>query len=104
MNADTFLLVHELREEHERALEGHFMRGSTVYSRAADRLEALEAANATREENEQALIVAIGYDPVKLSIRDHPEITYEYRTIDDRDGLIQRILDAGFTLTKGNAS
>lgn len=35
--------------------------------------------------------VAIGYDPVPLSIRDHPEITFEYRTITDRDGLVDRI-------------
>lgn len=35
--------------------------------------------------------VAIGYDPVPLSIRDHPEITFEYRTAKDRDGLIDRI-------------
>ena len=47
--------------------------------------------------DEEGLIAAIGYAPVKLSIRDHPEITHEYRTIDDRDGLIERILAAGFT-------
>lgn len=42
-------------------------------------------------ELRERLKKAIGYDPVKLSIRDHPEITYEYRTIDDRDGLVDRI-------------
>ena len=45
----------------------------------------------TEEILREKIKVAIGYDPVKLSIRDHPEITYEYRTIDDRDGLVDRI-------------
>lgn len=40
---------------------------------------------------EEIIKVAIGYDPVPLSIRDHPEITFEYRTITDRDGLVERI-------------
>lgn len=46
--------------------------------------------------DQQRLIVAIGYGPVRLSIRDHPEITWEHRTVEDRDGLIERILAAGF--------
>ena len=37
---------------------------------------------------------AIGYDPVPLSIRDHPEIRSEYRTAEDRDGLVDRITAA----------
>lgn len=51
-----------------------------------------------REIDEKALRAAIGYAPVPLSIRDHPEITWEYRTTKDADGLVQRILDAGFTV------
>lgn len=51
-------------------------------------------------EQEEALKIAIGYDPVKLSIRDHPEIRYEYRTAEDRDGLVERILSAGFRSSK----
>ncbi|MGW9268350.1 hypothetical protein [Microbacterium sp. NPDC055599] len=50
---------------------------------------------ATDDERE-ALKNAIGYDPVPLSIRDHPEIRFEYRTTADRDGLIERILAAVF--------
>ena len=34
---------------------------------------------------------AIGYEPVPLSIRDHPEITKEFRTAEDADGLVDRI-------------
>lgn len=37
---------------------------------------------------------AIGYDPVPLSIRDHPEIRSEFRTAEDRDGLVDRITAA----------
>ncbi|UAJ16164.1 hypothetical protein SEA_TINYMINY_73 [Microbacterium phage TinyMiny] len=37
---------------------------------------------------------AIGYELVPLSIRDHPEIKFEYRTTEDRDGLIERIMAA----------
>lgn len=51
-----------------------------------------------RTQNEAALRAAIGYAPVPLSIRDHPEITSEYRTAKDADGLVERILGAGFTL------
>ncbi|MDL5351167.1 hypothetical protein [Microbacterium sp. zg-YB36] len=51
---------------------------------------------APTDADREGLIVAIGYDPVPLSIRDHPEITFEYRTITDRDGLIERILAAGY--------
>lgn len=43
---------------------------------------------------EQVISNAIGYDPVPLSIRDHPEITFEYRTVTDRDGLVDRISKA----------
>lgn len=45
----------------------------------------------TREEVEKAIMAGIGYGLVPLSIRDHPEITLEYRTIKDRDGLVERI-------------
>lgn len=48
-------------------------------------------------DDRKALEVAIGYEPVPLSIRDHPEIRFEYRTAADRDGLVERILAAGFT-------
>lgn len=34
---------------------------------------------------------AIGYDPVPMSIRDHPEIRAEFRTAEDADGLVDRI-------------
>lgn len=34
---------------------------------------------------------AIGYGLVPLSIRDHPEITKEFRTAEDADGLVDRI-------------
>lgn len=34
---------------------------------------------------------AIGYELVPLSIRDHPEITKEFRTAEDADGLVDRI-------------
>lgn len=34
---------------------------------------------------------AIGYDLVPLSIRNHPEITREFRTAEDADGLVERI-------------
>lgn len=34
---------------------------------------------------------AIGYELVPLSIRDHPEITKEFRTAADADGLVDRI-------------
>lgn len=37
---------------------------------------------------------AIGYAPVPLSIRDHPEIRFEFRTAEDADGLVERIHDA----------
>lgn len=37
---------------------------------------------------------AIGYEPVPLSIRDHPEITSEFRTAADADGLVERISKA----------
>lgn len=40
---------------------------------------------------EQIISDAIGYDLVPLSIRDHPEITREYRSAKDRDGLVERI-------------
>lgn len=51
-----------------------------------------------REIDEKALRAAIGYAPVRLSIRDYPEITWEHRTAEDADGLVERILEAGFTL------
>lgn len=37
---------------------------------------------------------AIGYEPVPLSIRDHPEIRSEFRTAEDADGLVDRITAA----------
>lgn len=45
----------------------------------------------TEDELREKIKVAIGYAPVPLSIRDHPEIRSEYRTVEDRDGLIDRI-------------
>lgn len=42
-------------------------------------------------ELRDAIREAIGYHPVPLSIRDHPEIRSEYRTSEDRDGLVDRI-------------
>jgi alkylhydroperoxidase/carboxymuconolactone decarboxylase family protein YurZ len=45
----------------------------------------------TDEEIAHAITVAIGYGPVPLSIRDHPEITAEYRTAADRDRLVRDI-------------
>lgn len=47
-----------------------------------------------RENLESLLIEAIGSDPVPLSIRDHPEIRAEFRTLEDRDGLVERISNA----------
>lgn len=48
----------------------------------------------SREDLEALLIEAIGSDPVPLSIRDHPEIRAEFRTVEDRDGLVERISNA----------
>jgi len=45
-------------------------------------------------ELERVIRLAIGYAPVPLSIREHPEITAEYRTSADADGLVERISEA----------
>lgn len=48
----------------------------------------------SEEELRETIKIAIGYEPVPLSIRDHPEIRSEYRTAEDRDGLVDRITAA----------
>lgn len=42
----------------------------------------------------ETIRTAIGYELVPLSIRDHPEITREFRTAEDADGLVDRIEEA----------
>lgn len=48
-------------------------------------------------DDREALVAAIGYEPVAVSIDGHPEVRLTYRTVEDRDGLVERILAAGFT-------
>lgn len=48
----------------------------------------------TEDELREKIKTAIGYDLVPLSIRNHPEITREFRTVEDRDGLVDRITAA----------
>ena len=56
-----------------------------------DRLAAKPA-----EDERETLEQAIGYELVSLSIRNHPEIRYGYRTAEDRDGLVDRIIASDF--------
>lgn len=91
--------------------------GPQEYGEAFDRFLAKEKADAVREYQRQRAVEellslpeddewpatltedqlrlkirhAIGYAPVALSIRDHPEIRSEYRTAEDADGLVDRI-------------
>lgn len=46
------------------------------------------------DDLERIIRAAIGYEPVPLSIRNHPEITAEFRTAADADGLVERISTA----------
>jgi len=39
----------------------------------------------------EKIILAIGYDPVRVSIAGHPEIRETFRTAIDRDTLVSRI-------------
>lgn len=60
-------------------------------------LDATEPLPIKPAEDERATLEqAIGYELVPLSIRNHPEIRYEYRTADDRDGLVDRIIASDF--------
>lgn len=53
-------------------------------------------ADKPAEDEREGLEQAIGYELVPLSIRNHPEIRFEFRTTEDRDGLVDRILAAGY--------
>lgn len=106
------LLIHELADALEKAIEERdqaiahdrqpyptawaYEQAVKALDKKQRELDNLRARQFGTPDDRRALELAIGYDPVKLSIRDHPEITYEFRTIDDRDGLIERILAAGF--------
>jgi len=57
----------------------------------AEAIRAMVALIPTEQELRQKISNAIGYSPVPLSIRDHPEITFEHRTAADRDQLVDRI-------------
>lgn len=57
----------------------------------AETIRGLAAMIPTEQELRQKISNAIGYAPVPLSIRDHPEITFEHRTAADRDHLVDRI-------------
>lgn len=72
------------------------------YVRGSEALSVIDTTPRLKipEDEYKALKDAIGYDLVPLSIRNHPEIRFEYRTTADRDGLIERILAAGFRLPK----
>lgn len=69
----------------------------------ADRAEAALARVSDRDALEAAIKVGIGYDPVPLSVRGHPEIRLEHRTLADRDGLVERITLAVLALMGGAA-
>lgn len=43
---------------------------------------------------EEVIAIAIGYEPVYISIDGHPEIRLTHRTAADRDGLVARIAAA----------
>jgi len=60
-----------------------------------------QAPTDTDDRDRDALRAAIGYDPVRVSIAGHPEITETYRTAIDRDDLIERVIAAGFRLQTG---
>lgn len=79
--ARNFIKLEEERAEGDSACQGD--RGSVPRSDGSG-----------RENLESLLIEAIGSDPVPLSIRDHPEIRAEFRTLEDRDGLVERISNA----------
>jgi hypothetical protein len=44
----------------------------------------------------KALEAAIGYGLIPVSIAGHPDITHTFRTVKDRDDLVETILAAGF--------
>lgn len=57
---------------------------------ADDLADALEAA--TKPVTRRDIEIAIGYDPVPLSIDGHPEIRWTHRTVTDRDGIVDKIM------------
>lgn len=66
----------------------------------AEAIRGLFAMIPTEQELRQKISNTIGYEPVPLSIRDHPEITFEHRTAADRDQLVDRISAALLVVEK----